>query len=419
MRFSTLFSVLGPGIVWAATSIGVSHIVQATRAGADFGFLLLAVVIFAHLVKYPFFLFGPKYAALTGKSLLDGYKAVGNWAFYAFLLLTFITMFLVQAGVTVVTSALALNLFGDALTLSQWAAVVLVIVCGILLVGHYKVLSSLMKWMMLVLVVCSIIALAATVVTKPVSFESAPLEQLWAPVSIAFIVALVGWMPTSIEVSVWHSLWTLSRHKNVSDQSSEKATKAAVFDFNLGYATSLVLSVIFLSLGSFLMFSEQLSFANNAAVFAKQLIGIYSSALGDWSYPLMATVAFIALFSTTFAVSDGFPQVWQRAYVLSTDKSSTTENKQKKIYAFAIGLLAIGSWLIIHYFSRDIKQLLDFVTTVSFVSAPIFAWLNYQVIKKAEVDEKHKPQGLFKLYTLVSLGLITLFSLYFVYWRFF
>ena len=45
MNITKLFALLGPGIVWAATSIGVSHIVQATRAGADFGFALLGFIV--------------------------------------------------------------------------------------------------------------------------------------------------------------------------------------------------------------------------------------------------------------------------------------------------------------------------------------------------------------------------------------
>ena len=79
MKLTKIMALLGPGIVWAATSIGVSHIVQSTRAGADFGFALLGFILLAHVVKYPFFLFGPKYSGLTGKSLLDGYRSVGKW----------------------------------------------------------------------------------------------------------------------------------------------------------------------------------------------------------------------------------------------------------------------------------------------------------------------------------------------------
>ena len=32
---------LGPGLLFAGAAIGVSHLVQSTRAGADFGFGLL------------------------------------------------------------------------------------------------------------------------------------------------------------------------------------------------------------------------------------------------------------------------------------------------------------------------------------------------------------------------------------------
>jgi Mn2+/Fe2+ NRAMP family transporter len=82
MSFAKLFSLLGLGIVWAATSIGVSHIVQATRAGADFGFALLGFIVLAHVIKYPFFLFGPKYAGLTGKAYS---MAISRWGIGRFI----------------------------------------------------------------------------------------------------------------------------------------------------------------------------------------------------------------------------------------------------------------------------------------------------------------------------------------------
>ncbi len=61
---------LGPGLLFAGAAIGVSHLVQSTRAGADFGFGLIWALILIHIVKYPFFQFGPRYATATGESLL-------------------------------------------------------------------------------------------------------------------------------------------------------------------------------------------------------------------------------------------------------------------------------------------------------------------------------------------------------------
>ena len=33
-----LWKAIGPGLIWAGAAIGVSHLVQSTRAGADYGF---------------------------------------------------------------------------------------------------------------------------------------------------------------------------------------------------------------------------------------------------------------------------------------------------------------------------------------------------------------------------------------------
>ena len=65
---------LGPGILFASTAIGVSHLVQSTRAGASYGFGLLFFIIIANLFKYPFFEFASRYANSTETSIIDGYK---------------------------------------------------------------------------------------------------------------------------------------------------------------------------------------------------------------------------------------------------------------------------------------------------------------------------------------------------------
>lgn len=37
-KSDSVFKTLGPGFLLAGAAIGVSHLVQATRAGADYGF---------------------------------------------------------------------------------------------------------------------------------------------------------------------------------------------------------------------------------------------------------------------------------------------------------------------------------------------------------------------------------------------
>ena len=43
------FKKLGPGLLFAGAAIGVSHLVQSTRAGADFGLGLLWVLLLINI----------------------------------------------------------------------------------------------------------------------------------------------------------------------------------------------------------------------------------------------------------------------------------------------------------------------------------------------------------------------------------
>ena len=49
-NWSQFIKMLGPGLLFAGSAVGVSHLVQATKAGASYGFGLLWLVILIHLV---------------------------------------------------------------------------------------------------------------------------------------------------------------------------------------------------------------------------------------------------------------------------------------------------------------------------------------------------------------------------------
>lgn len=408
-----LLAAVGPGIVWASTSIGVSHVVQSTRAGADFGFALVGLIIIANLIKYPFFQMGPRFAAATGESLIDGYKKIGNWAFYLFLFATLLTMFFVQAGVTIVAAGLASNLIADTFSVHTWAALISASIVTILLIGHYALLDSILKIMMMLFAVVTIVTVIAAISSEPNSTKQMTSSiSLTSAASIAFIVALIGWMPTSVEVSVWHSLWTLSRQK----QTKHKPTvKEAMIDFNFGFFFCMGFALLFLLLGATLLFGTEQTFATGATGFTAQLIGLYVATLGDWSWGVIALVTFIAMYSTCLAVADGFSEVWSRSLSILLPSNKFAPGV---IYLVILLALSLGGWLIISYFGHNLKQLVDFATTVSFVSAPIFAFLNLRAMSLAHVPDDAKLSPQLKWYSWVSLTALTCFSLFYIYWRF-
>ena len=54
---SKIIKISGPGLLFASTAIGVSHLIQSTRAGADFGLMIIGFVVLVSVLKYPFFEF--------------------------------------------------------------------------------------------------------------------------------------------------------------------------------------------------------------------------------------------------------------------------------------------------------------------------------------------------------------------------
>ena len=76
--------ILGPGVLFAATAIGVSHLVQSTTAGALYGFSMVGFIIAANVFKFPFFEYGARYAAATGKRL---FMAMLNSISFGFMLI--------------------------------------------------------------------------------------------------------------------------------------------------------------------------------------------------------------------------------------------------------------------------------------------------------------------------------------------
>ena len=111
-RFKNTLTNLGPGLLYAGAAVGVSHLVMSTKAGASYEFLFLLLIPLIHLIKYPFYKFGPQYTALTGRNILHGYHALGKWALGTYIVMTVLSMCLIQAAVTIVTSSIAIHFFG-------------------------------------------------------------------------------------------------------------------------------------------------------------------------------------------------------------------------------------------------------------------------------------------------------------------
>ncbi|WP_117885232.1 Nramp family divalent metal transporter [Aureibaculum luteum] len=396
---------LGPGLLFAGAAIGVSHLVQSTRAGADFGFGLIWAILLVNLFKYPFFQYGPRYATATGESLIDGYKRLGKGVLIVYYILTFTTMFTIQAAVTIVTAGLAANLFGITPDVTIWSIIITLICLTTLLIGKYKLLDNLIKVIIVILTVSTLIAVGVAIfkTNKTVSFtQIIPKGAL----EIGFLITFLGWMPAPLDISTWHSLWALEKQK---DGDNKYNTKQSIFDFNIGYVGTTILAFCFLGLGALIMYQSGNEFSSSAGVFAQQIIGLYTETLGSQTAIFIGVAAFTTMLSTTLTTLDASPRAMERSSVLLFQK------KTKLTYNFWIIILSAGTMIILFYFISNMIALVKVATILSFLTAPFYAIANFMLISSRHTPKEWRPSMGMKIVSYLGILFLVGFSVWYLF----
>ena len=393
---------LGPGLLFAGAAIGVSHLVQSTRAGADFGLGLLWALLLVNFFKYPFFQFGPRYALATGESLLAGYAKLGKGVIVTYFVLTIATMFTIQTAVTIVTAGLAVELLGISSNIVYWGVVITLICATLLSFGRYGLLDRGMK---VIIIVLSISTFVAAFLAFGQSKDIEWTQVLPASTTgFAFLIAFMGWMPGPLDISVWHSLWSLEKKKRMQNLT----VKQSLFDFNVGYLTTIVLGVCFVLLGTLVMYGTGIGFSSSGGAFAQQLIALYTSSLGNGAYWIIGVAAFTTMFSTTLTTLDASPramaktaQILQLPIVMSS-------------YLFWILVLVIGTCAVFFFLLSNMGALVQLATILSFITAPFYGLINFLLVSGRHMPENYRPNGLMRVWSIAGLVFLTGFTIWYL-----
>jgi Mn2+/Fe2+ NRAMP family transporter len=401
---------LGPGLLFAGAAIGVSHLVQSTKAGAEFGYGLLWALLIIHLVKYPFFQFAPRYTTATGENLIDGYRRLGKYVLVIYFILTIVTMFTIQAAVTIVTAGLAANLFGftESDNVLLWSVALLVISAIILYKGRYSLLDKLMKIIVVVLTLTSIIAVVVAFVNTNKSFSLLPSLPNGS-IEIMFLIAFLGWMPAPLDVSIWQSIWTQEKQKAIGNTFD---TKQSIFDFNTGYFGTILTGILFMSLGALMFFESGESLSPKAGVFANQLIAIYDKNLGSVIGWIVGIAAFTTMFSTTITALDASPKAMVKTVEIFRGKPI------KNNYLIWLIILVLGTLYILAFQITNMGQMIKIATIISFVTTPFYAIANLWLVSSKHMPKKWRPSLFMKIWSLLGILSLIGFSIWFLIARY-
>ncbi|KGE02882.1 hypothetical protein HRUBRA_02526 [Pseudohaliea rubra DSM 19751] len=404
-----LLRSLGPGIMMAAAAVGGSHLVASTKAGAIYGWQLLALVLLVNLFKYPFFRAGVHYTMGTGESLVEGYARLGRPYLTAFAALALISGMVNVAALTLFSASLLGYFLPFTASLKLLSGLTLLACLGLLAAGRFRALSALSKGIMISLTAATLTAVAIAAGKAAVPTPGFVAPRALSAAAIGFIVITMGWMPAPIEISSITSQW-LKRQRELQAVTPASALR----DFNIGYVVTTVLAVVFLALGALILYGTGVELAESGIGFARQLVGLYAATIGSWSGPLIALIAFLCIFGSTITALDGYARVLAEAWQRLTRQAAAPSEFSALRWILGLALAAVA---ILVFFSTALMPMMNFAMIMAFLTTPFFAWLNYLLVFRTPLPEAVRPGRAFVWLARLGLTYLLGFLLLFIWWR--
>ncbi len=402
---------LGPGLMLAAAAVGVSHLVQSTRAGADFGLSFVWLVVLISILKYPAFRFAVDYASLTNHSLVYAYSKMGRLPMYWLLVGFVVDMFIATAAVSLVTAGLLISVFDLPFSGPQVAIVVAVLSALVLLNGKYARAERLVKVLVFSF---SVLAVIAMLLALPrLGSEGRELFAALTPSrSLAvFVIAIAGWMPMPMTGSIFISMWAREKKAAGGDAITHRS---AVNDLRFGWVLTMVLAVSFMIMGTAILFQADRAVPASAGAFATELLAIFTAIIGDWSYPVIALAAVAVMWSTVLALMDILPRVTSRL----VDCLRGYAEEPRTPYGAMLAVQVSGVTLIMLMLLGSFNTFIDFATSAGFITAPAIAYYNYRALMQARETTGYQPSRALVVWHWVGFAALAAFAIAFLVARF-
>ena len=399
MTRTILRRLAGPGLIFTGAAIGTSHLVQSTRAGAMFGVALLGVILLANLLKYPAYRFGVDYAHVRRRSLLSGYRELGYWAVWLFLIAVIPLVPIVYAALGAATAGIFTAIFGPLFPMPVMASLVITLSSILLLAGGYRLLDRLNALLLAFLVTATVIT---TAMVLPRVDWGTLTDFTWTGQSttLLFIVALAGFMPNPVDVSVALSLWKVEADRTLPADAHPSLAEARR-SFLWPYVMTALMAVCFCIMGAGVMHAQAIAPLPDAPGFAGQLVNLYREALGPMAAALAAIAALSVMLTTVIAAIDAYARTVPAA--IAVLQGSEQETGTRAQYFGSTLVLAALAILVLFTLMREFTTFLDFVTSATFIVAPLLALLNYLVVTRCEMPEDARPSAAMKALSLTGV----------------
>jgi len=250
VRGSATWTLVGPGLVAAATGVGAGDLVATLVAGARYGYLLLWAAVLGCLMKIVLVEGVGRYTLASGQTLFEGWRSLGRWTTIYFAPYIVIWGF-VYGAAAMSSTALPLVALFPSTSLKAWAIGSGLLALAMVWFGRYALIERLMA----VLVGTMVIAVVgAAAVTLPNLGEIARgLLPLVPDGGLVYALGLAGGVGGTITLAAY-GYWL--REKGWTDAGWMRVMR---IDNTVAYTMTGVFVIAMLIIGAELLYSAKIA----------------------------------------------------------------------------------------------------------------------------------------------------------------
>jgi Mn2+/Fe2+ NRAMP family transporter len=331
----SVFKLIGPGLIVAATGIGAGDIISATVGGANYGVILLWVVALGAFFKFVLNEGIARFQLATGMTALEGWGAyLPRWIKGVFGIYLIIWTVGVSAALTNACGLGINNITGGAVS-TVWGAVVHSVIGGLLVLmggftGFEKLMKVLIAAMFFSIVICAIITFGdgARVVSGLV-IPSMPIG------GGAYVLSLIGGIGGSVTL-LSYNYW-LREEKMVG----ARFLRFVRWDLTIAYVFTATFGISIMMIANQAFHLPGIKITNAVAV--TRMAEMLGSIVGPAGFYIYSVGFWCAVFASLLGVWQSIPYMFADSYAIlrkvpAERREQETSTKSKP---YRLGLLFI------------------------------------------------------------------------------
>lgn len=392
-------AILGPGLIVAATGVGAGDLVAALVAGTNYGLVFIWAILIGSILKFALNEGVGRWHLTSGKTMLEGWHLMGQWATGYFGVYSIIWGFVYGAAGTSSCALAAAALFPQ-LSITQWAIIHGLL--GFVLVwwGKYqmfeKIMNALVGLMFITVVGSAILVIPYLTNVWGTAVPSLPKG------SLLYALGLIGGVGGSLTMASY-GYW-LQENK----WTGPSFIRAIRFDSAIAYIVTALFTISLVILGAGLLFGTNVNISGE-----KGLID-FAAILGNELHPgvryLFLVGFWAASFTSVLGVWNGVPYLF--ADFIRTVRHqpvSTDDLKNTKSYRFFVLWLTFPPMLL-HFIGKPVGLIIAYGALGALFMPFLAVTLLYLLNKKKYVGSVDRYQWLSNIGLGVSILLFVVLT---------